>query len=263
MAVCGNRAKARTHRARRGGRGRRGSKAESAEAGSVGSRLVSGARAVADVADPQPAAVRPRWPTPRSCLRNSPGRKAGRACWTAGPIRCSPRRSRLPDRSRARACGRAPRAGWHAGQARGRDPAALTAAGDGSPSQCQQPLKGSRVRAPDVDDLRPASRAGYQRHGLRPDAEGRGDRGQGGCRGRAVHGARADADNERAIVLAAYARAGCSRPDPDRDPHNASIPGCAPHCTSKHAAMPQSGEEAAHRRSMITPSAACRSARGC
>lgn len=101
----------------------------------------------------------------------------------------------------------------------------------GRPSQRQEPFEGSRVRPRDVDDLRPACCPGHQRYRVRADAECRCYRGQGGRRGLAIHGARADTDHQRAIVLAANARASRSWPDSNRDPHHLSVSAGASQCT--------------------------------
>ena len=89
----------------------------------------------------------------------------------------------------------------------------------------QQPVQNSRVSARHVEYLRPTRLARHERDRLATDTERRSDRGQG-CRCRlAIDGTGADPDDQRAVVLAAHARMGGTRPDPDGDSHEPSVHG--------------------------------------
>jgi hypothetical protein len=75
----------------------------------------------------------------------------------------------------------------------------------------QQPVENSRVSARHVDYLRPACSPRHQCYRTTADTERRSDRGQGCRRRPAIYGRRADPDDQRTVVLAAYARNGWPR----------------------------------------------------
>ena len=55
------------------------------------------------------------------------------------------------------------------------------------------------------------------------DTKRGGHRGQGSCRGLAIHGTRADPHDQYAVVLAADAGTGRAGPDPDGNPHRLDV----------------------------------------
>jgi hypothetical protein len=74
----------------------------------------------------------------------------------------------------------------------------------GRVSELQQPTESGRVGTGHVDDLHPACRSRYQGHRVRPDVKCRCHGSQGCCSGAAFHGSLVDADDKRAVMLAAY-----------------------------------------------------------
>ena len=86
-------------------------------------------------------------------------------------------------------------------------------------SACQQPLEYSGIRACHVDDLRPASRSGYQSYVPAGYSERRGYRSECGLGRLAAYGTLGDPDNQSAVLLTARARARTAGLDPDSDAH--------------------------------------------
>jgi len=74
-------------------------------------------------------------------------------------------------------------------------------------SQGQQAVQVYRIGAGHLHDLRAARRSRDQRDSATADAKRGRDRAQRRLGGAAVHGRRADPDDQRAIVFAAHARA--------------------------------------------------------